>query len=261
MKISVVASGSKGNLTYVKTEDASIIIDAGISKKRLVDFLEKNNIDNSFDAIFITHEHIDHISGLLGISKYLNCPIYMTSGTKIGIERKYPNIFESRIVNVITNQSVFYINGTKITAIPTFHDATDSNGYQIESNDDKLVYITDTGYIHTSLLEKISNASIYVMETNHDPDLLLSCEKRPYSLRMRILGDHGHMSNKDALYNLCHIIGDKTKLVFYAHISEDCNIPEIIKQESKQMFDEMGMDVSNIEFVYTSQIPTEVYEV
>lgn len=261
MKIAMIASGSKGNLCYLKTKDASIIIDTGISNKRLQAYFLDHKIDSKIDAILITHEHTDHISGLAVISKTLGCPVYMTRGTKDGILRKNADTLKYASVRVIHNQETFYINNTKITAIPTFHDAIDPCGYKVDDGDNSLVYITDTGYIHSSLLGNLCNASIYVMETNHDPDMLMSCEKRPYETRVRILGDHGHLSNEDGLYNLCHIIGDRTKLVFYAHISEDCNLVELIDKESKKMFKKMEMDVSNIKFVYTSQIPSKVYEV
>lgn len=261
MKIAMIASGSQGNLCYVKTSDASFVIDAGISNKRMQAYFNEHNIVDKIDAMLITHEHTDHISGLKVISKNLGCPVYMTMGTKDGSLRKIPDSLSNAFVKIINNQEVFYVNNTKITAIPTFHDALDPCGYMIEDKGEKLVYITDTGYIHSSLLASISNASIYVMETNHDPDMLMNCETRPFETRVRILGDHGHLSNEDSLYNLCHIIGDKTKLVFYAHISEECNLPDLIKKESEKMFKKMNMDVSNIEFVYTSQKPTKVYEV
>lgn len=259
MKISVVASGSKGNLTYIKTKDSNIIIDAGISKKRMLNFFTTNSITENIDAILITHEHADHIKSLKAIASYLNCPIYMTEGTKKGSIRFCSDLKDFPI-NTITNSSVFYVNNTKITAIPTFHDALDPCGYKIEDGDTDLVYITDTGFIPDMILPKIANASIYVMESNHDPEML-HCSGRPYETIMRILGDSGHLSNEDSLVNLGHIMGPKTRLVFYAHISEDCNLPEIIKELSKEIYNKLLVDTSNIEFVYTSQIPSKVYDI
>ncbi len=260
MEIGIIASGSKGNSCYIKAGNTKLIIDAGISKKRIISYLEENNIEPNISGVMVTHEHVDHISGLTTLMKELECPLYVTRGTYDGILKKNgSHSLDCVDVRFIGQNEEFNINDVVITALPTSHDANEPNGYMIEHNEKKVVYITDTGYIRSDLLPIISNADIYVMETNHDPELLMACEKRPYFLKQRIIGDEGHMSNEDAIYNLCHIISQKTKIIFYAHISEDCNLNEIISSTAKKIYNEMGMDVSDIEFIYTSQIPSKVY--
>ena len=122
---------------------------------------------------------------------------------------------------------------TDIVVLPTFHDAVESVGYKIISADQSIVYITDTGYVHQALYPFISNADCYVLECNHDPNILM-CSDRPYSLKMRVLSDHGHLSNEDAMVTLAHVLGINTKLVFYAHISQECNLTEIVELTRKK---------------------------
>lgn len=265
MKISMIASGSKGNMCYVESEGTKILIDCGISAKRMTKYFDEHGISYDFDAILITHEHTDHVSNIKNVSKKLNCPVYMTSGTKRGIIEKYSRNGISPIdecdVRIIGNHTSFDVANLKVRSFPTFHDVYDPTGFVLEDSKSKLVYITDTGYVPQVLYNELANADIYVMETNHDPDMLMQCESRPYETRIRILGDEGHMSNEDALDMLAHVIGDSTKLVFYAHISEECNLNELIDMTNTKVFKGYGMDVSQIKFIHTSQIPSEVYEV
>ncbi len=261
MKICVLASGSKGNCTYIEAGNTRILIDAGISKKRLLEVLEKNKINyDKIDAILVTHEHVDHVSGLGAILKFFGCGLYITKRTHQYLEEKYKDKISCSNVIYVANDEEFKINDVIIRTIPIFHDACDPVAFIVEHNDKKIVYITDTGYVHQKHLEAISNADVYVFECNHDPEILMNSD-RPYQTKMRILGNHGHLSNEDALYILSQVIGNRTKRVFYAHISEECNLYEIIELTSKRVFSSIGVDVSEIDFIYTSQSSTKVEEV
>lgn len=273
MRIEVLASGSTGNCTYVETKDHKILIDAGISKRCIDVELEKLGVSFSqIDTLFITHEHEDHIRSLCTVLKKGNLTCYMTKGTyqailngkneslKPVLQEKLSNghiILLNRLVNSIRYTSIS-LDTTEVEILPTFHDAAESVGYKIKDNNQTLVYITDTGYVHHSLFETISNADCYVLEFNHDPYILMSSD-RTYALKQRILSDHGHLSNEDAAVTLAKIMGDKTKLVFYAHISQECNLSEIIELTRKKVMDDLGMDTSKVEFVITSPLPTKVY--
>lgn len=262
MKICMIASGSKGNMCYIESNESRILIDAGISCKRLTKFLCDNNIESNFDAIFITHEHTDHISGLLQISKKYKCPIYMTEGTKKGIREKSlgKDIIDNNEIIIISQKDKVEIKDIIVESFPTFHDVYEPCCYKVTSNNKSIVYITDTGYVPTAFYDFLADADCYVMEVNHDPTLLMQ-SSRPYETRVRILGDSGHLSNEDGLDLLAHIIGNKTKNIFYAHISEECNLWNIIENESKNIYKKYKLDVSNIEFIYTSQIPTKVVKI
>lgn len=273
MRIEVLASGSTGNCTYVETKDHQILIDVGISK-RVID-AELLKLDTSFskiDTLLITHEHEDHIRSLCTVLKKGNLTCYMTLGTmnallngrneslKSIIKEKLASghiILLNRIANSILYESLI-LGETRVEVLPTFHDATESVGYKVQDATQTLVYITDTGYVHQSLFPSISNADCYVLEFNHDPYILMSSD-RTYSLKMRILSDHGHLSNEDAAVTLAKIMGEKTRLVFYAHISQECNLTETIDLTRKKVMDDLGMDTSKVEFVVTSPAPTKVY--
>ena len=273
MRIEVLASGSTGNCTYVETKDHKILIDAGISKRCIDMGLEKLGVSFSqIDTLFITHEHEDHIRSLCTVLKKGNLTCYMTKGTyqailngkneslKPVLQEKLSNgyiILLNRLTNSIRYESIS-LDTAEVEVLPTFHDAAESVGYKIKDNNQTLVYITDTGYVHHSLFETISNADCYVLEFNHDPYILMSSD-RTYALKQRILSDHGHLSNEDAAVTLAKIMGDKTKLVFYAHISQECNLSEIIELTRKKVMDDLGMDTSKVEFVITSPLPTKVY--
>lgn len=230
VKISVFSSGSAGNCTLVQTKDYNILIDVGISKKSIDENLLEHNITlNDIQLIFITHEHIDHIKSFNAILKYENIKIYLPYGTYQyilnGNAKRNPKLCDlmKKRVNdtsiIILNRlehSMYYKNislyNLSISILPTFHDASESVGYMLEEDSKKLVYITDTGYVHQALYDQITNAEAYILESNHDPAILMH-SNRPYPLKMRILSNHGHLSNEDSMVTLAHVIGNKTRLV------------------------------------------------
>lgn len=278
VKISVFSSGSAGNCTLVQTKNFNILIDAGISKKCIEEnLLDRNLTLNDINMLLITHEHIDHIRAFNSLLKYENIKIYLTSGTYnyilSGNQCRNTKLYElmnkrlndgsiillNRLANSILYQSIFFYNIT-ILVLPTFHDAAESIGFVIQEDDKKLVYITDTGYVHQALYEYISNADAYILESNHDPSILMH-STRPYPLKMRILSNHGHLSNEDSMVTLAHVIGNHTKLVMHAHISQECNLTQIIEMTRKKVLDEYAIDTSGIEFVITSPMPSKEYDI
>ena len=274
MRIKVLASGSTGNCTYVEAGNHKILIDVGISKKSIEIELEKIGVlFKDIDTLLITHEHDDHIRALGAVLRKSEIYCYLTVGTynsiingkneslsKLLREKKEKGyiILLNRKINSIHYPDIL-LDDVLINVLPTFHDAVEPIGFKISHCQSSMVYITDTGYVHNSLYSIISDANCYVLEFNHDPYILMSSE-RPYSLKMRILSDHGHLSNEDAFVTLAKIMSDKTSLVFYAHISQECNLVEIIELTKKKVMEEIGIDVSNVEFVVTSPIATKVYE-
>lgn len=260
MKVLQIASGSKGNCTYIEQDDTKILLDCGISKKRVIEALQKENIKlDDLTAILLTHEHIDHTSCLGIIQNAFKCPIYMTKGTYDGLSNKIKDRLDINHINFIKNDDSFKINEIEIDVLQLFHDAIDPVGYVFKYDNKKLVYITDTGYVHFSLYEKITNADCYIFESNHDPELLME-SNRPYETKMRILSDHGHLSNQDSAYILTNVVGINTKKIIYAHISEECNLIQIVKLTSKRVFKDVGVNCDDIKFEYATQIPLEVFE-
>jgi len=255
MKIVQIASGSKGNSTYIESGDTRIIIDCGISKKRIVDVLSQYNYNlDSIDAILITHEHTDHVSGLLPLYRATNAIIYMTLGTFNGLNQNVKDSLDMSRVKFIKHDSRFIVKDIDVETIQTFHDAIDSVGFILKDNLNKLVYITDTGYIHESFLDKLSNADMYILESNHDPAVLME-SNRPYQTKLRILSDHGHLSNEDSAYIASKLIGEKTRYILLAHISEECNVPELAIKTYENVFESQGVSLGDIKLICLSQIP------
>lgn len=273
MRIKVLASGSTGNCCYIETKDHKILIDVGISKKAIDLGLASMGIDfNEIDTLLITHEHEDHIHSLGTVLRKGHITCYMTRGTYQAIERgKTPTlaaivaqrvkdhslILLNRLENSILYPDIF-LDETLIHVLPIFHDAIEPIGFKIESDGKSVVYLTDTGYVHQALYPTIADADCYVLEFNHDPYILMSSD-RTYALKQRILSDHGHLSNEDAAVTLAHVLGEHTKLVFYAHISQECNLSEIIELTRKKVMDSIGIDTTCIDFVLTSPVATKEY--
>ena len=147
-----------------------------------------------------------------------------------------------------------------IQSVELSHDALDPIGFVFSNGSSRLVYVTDTGYVKQSLYETLRNANMYIWESNHDPEILMQSD-RPYETKKRILSDDGHLSNQDSAYILANLIGPNTKTIVYAHISEECNLNQIIKLTSSRVFNDLGIDTSDIEFYYASQISLKEIEI
>ena len=238
MDIKVLSSGSKGNTTYVDCGNIKLIIDMGNNCKYVVDKLKGLGINpRDIDAILITHTHSDHIKGLKSFVSRYNTKVYITKGM-LG-DLSYLETYS------IMDKECSIIGDVLINTIKTSHDAPDSVGYIITHNNKSLVYITDTGYINKKYFKLLSNKDIYVLESNHDIELL-SNSSYPFYLRQRILGDKGHLSNYDASRYLSLFIGDNTKYIFLAHLSEENNTPDLAYDTLIERLNEDEKDIPNV---------------
>lgn len=241
MKVSVLASGSKGNCTYIETLENNILIDIGLTSLAIEKRLMMLGINPSIiNAILITHTHVDHISGLKVFIKKYHPKVYLT-------EKMYndlTDIIKEEDIEFINDD--FSLNDTRIQIIKTSHDVTDSNGYILTNNDKSIVYITDTGYINQKNYSKLKNHNVYIFESNHDIDKLRH-GKYPYHLQQRILGDEGHLSNKDSSYYLSNFIGDKTTNIILAHLSEENNTEELAYKTLIETLKKYDKSVDKIE--------------
>ena len=275
MRVKVLASGSTGNCTYVETGDHKILIDVGISKKSIDLALAEVGVSfGEIDTLLITHEHDDHIKSLGAVLRKSEITCFMSTGTYEAIlkgknetlKQLLPSKLEAGYIILLNRleKSINYpdilLDNTVINVLPTFHDSVEPIGFKIINEGKSVVYITDTGYVHTSLYEKICNSECYVLEFNHDPHVLMA-SSRPLHLKRRILSEHGHLSNEDAFITLSKVMGERTKLVFYAHISQECNLVEIIELTRKKVMNSLGVNDEAICYVPTSISATEVYEI
>ena len=246
MKVSVLASGSKGNSTYIETNNTKVLIDAGMSnlyiEKKLI-LLGVNPDDINF--VFITHTHTDHVAGL-----------------KVFIKKHHPKVFltldmYNELKDILNDyeilESEIILNDLVVDYFKTSHD-TDSVGYIFKSNDKEIVYVTDTGYINIKNLKKLNNKDLYIFESNHDIEMLMNNPNYPYQIKQRILGDKGHLSNNQCKEYLNKIIGDKTKYIVLAHLSEQNNDPSLALNNLN--------DIKNIKIMIATQNEsTELIEV
>ena len=277
MKYTVFSSGSAGNCSLLKTNELNILIDAGISKKQIEECLSSLNMSlNDINYLLITHEHIDHIRAFSQLIKLPNLKVIISKGTLKWITdyarehnkiKDLENISYKLQTNMITeveriDDTIMYptinINTLSISILPLFHDAREPIGFLFEEDNKKLCYITDTGYVHSDLMPLIYNCEAYVLESNHDPELLMASD-RPYYTKLRIIGDHGHISNEDSMYLLSKSIGDKTNLVMHAHVSQECNLNILIENKRKEVFKQYNVDDKNIDFVILGLAPTKEY--
>lgn len=234
MRISTVASGSSGNCIYVGSDNTHILIDAGISKKRIETGLKANDVDiNDIQGIFITHEHIDHINGLGVVSRKYNIPIYATDLTIDAIKSnsKLGAINEDLFCEIKADET-FEIGDLQVNPFEISHDAVKPVAYRVECGDKAVAVATDMGKFDDYIVSNLSNLDALVIEANHDVRMLLA-GTYPYYLKQRILGDKGHLSNETSAKLIDKILNDKLKHIMLGHLSKENNYEELAYETVK----------------------------
>ncbi len=240
MKYFILSSGSRGNSTLVCTKGGNFLIDCGITKKLLVSRLATcgKGIED-IDYLLVTHSHSDHISGI----KFIPEEKWFASINVLKEELPKDHYL------VPFRKMIF--GETVVTTLTLSHDAP-SVGFLFEDGEESLVYLTDTGYIPELSLDYMNNADYYIIESNHDVNMQLD-SNRPAQLINRILSDEGHLSNVDSASYMASLVGQRTKQIFLAHISQDANTPEIALSTYKKIFKKKHINLDNIEIICTSQ--------
>lgn len=218
-------SSSSGNSTLISNSDTNILIDAGVSSSKITASLNKAGIDaGEITAIFVTHEHSDHISGIRVLSKKYSIPVFALSSTMEGILESASDIPQG-FLHIISPSKVYKIGSMNIKAFVTPHDSSSSVGYVIESEQKKYAVATDTGCITKSMLSNLAGCEAVLVEANHDVDML-KCGPYPYVLKKRILSDEGHLSNDKCAWLATQLAIWGTKRILIGHLSEQNNTPE-----------------------------------
>ena len=229
MFFDIVGSGSKGNATLVFTEGTTILIDMGLPLIRVKEELDKfHKTIKDIDAVLITHNHADHYREIKSFSPK---KIYSLEGTVPG-----------SLSNVIETNVPFKVNEVEITAFPTSHDAVNPCGFVIKEGDEKLVYMTDTGVYLSSNTPLLKDPDYLIIESNHDIQMLLHTN-RPMELIQRIMSPFGHLCNEDSAFATLEIIGEHTKEIVLAHISEEANTPDTALLAYAKIFSYKGVDI------------------
>jgi phosphoribosyl 1,2-cyclic phosphodiesterase len=201
IKFCVLASGSKGNCTYIELGNHKFLIDIGVNFLCASKKLEEIGVmPDEIEGIFITHVHEDHILGLKRFLKVVNPKLYLSQKILDGLSMEVENyeLLEEDVV----------IDDILVESIRLSHDTDECKGYIFNRNGKSLVYITDTGYTNRKYFKKLTDRTAYIIESNHDIDMLMN-GSRPYHLKMRVVGDSGHISNKDCLYYLKTVAQNK----------------------------------------------------
>lgn len=256
MKFCVLASGSKGNSIYVSSGSTQILIDAGVSRKVIRERLAEIGVEiGSVNALCVTHNHTDHVAGLPVIASRHGLSLYATEGTCSTVEFNTRKQFEW---NVFQAGSRFQIGNLRIDPFAVSHDATDPVGFVISDETCRLGIATDMGEVPDLVRHHLAGCHALIIEFNHDRELLLNSD-RPWSLKQRILGRKGHLSNDQASELLRSVAGEQLRTVFLAHLSEECNTPVIAFQSAESALAACGL--AGVTQVRVHSWPSPVIEV
>lgn len=219
-------SGSTGNSLFVESNSTKLLIDAGESCKKIEEGLANINVNiNEINAILVTHEHSDHVKGLGTLSKKHNIPVFANVGTWNSMIEQKDKISLENIRTFNTNED-FQIGDLSITPFSIPHDATDPCGFNIYHHNSKISIATDLGHVTEDIIYHLENSSFIMLESNYDPEIL-KCSSYPYSLKRRISGPTGHLSNDIAGKIISHLIDSGLKSAMLGHLSKENNFPEL----------------------------------
>lgn len=242
MKIYILGSGSKGNSTLVQVGNKNILIDVGFSFKSLTEKLKQINVfPKDIDYVFITHDHSDHISGLKVLLNKTNAKVYIDER----IISSYDYILGRENVVKLLDENIIEGN-ILVKSVPTSHDATSSCGYLIECDNESMVLVTDTGYIHEKHLSYLKNKNYYLIESNHNVEMLRN-GRYPIKTQQRILSPEGHLSNEYSAMYMTKLLGEDTRKIVLCHLSEENNTEELALKAYSEIFKDNEIDFDKIE--------------
>ena len=256
MRLCVLASGSKGNCTFIEGDKTRILIDCGLNKTELERRLSIIGIDpSSIDSILITHEHSDHIAGLNSFAKKYGCRVFAHPATWNAMEAKIKGIPTSNCFNITSRD--FNVNELDIQAFSLSHDSAHCLGYSVLEGAKKVSTATDLGFITDSIISQLADSSLVILETNHDIERLNLNPRYPYYLKQRILSNQGHLNNKDSAYAVLKMLGYGIRGLVCAHLSEENNTPElvlstlnkVVASQGGELAKEINVDVASQDHV------------
>ena len=226
MRVCNLGSGSDGNLTYIESARAKVLLDVGFSASEVTKRLALLQVaPEEIDAILITHEHLDHIKGLNVFASKYQIPVYIHTKGYYALISKLKNIDKIKFVQF--DDLDFYIKDIQISNYCLSHDSEYCSGYSFVENSKKVSILTDLGYTNSEVLSKISGSTLVYLESNHDVDMLKNNPHYPLMLKQRILGRNGHLSNISAAEVIKKLVDSGTKQIMLSHLSTENNSPLI----------------------------------
>lgn len=244
LRFSVLASGSTGNAFYIESGEEKILVDAGLSGKRIEQLMQQVHLDpNDLSRILVTHEHSDHIKGLGIMARRYNLPIYANEKTwqamegqlgKLSVDQKF-------LFNMEETKS---FGGLDVESFAVSHDAADPMFFTFHQNGKKVALVTDLGYVSERIKKTVEDADAYIFESNHDVSML-RMGRYPWNVKRRILGDSGHVSNEDCALALTDILSDRTQRIYLAHLSLDNNMKDLARMSVEHILKERGFEVGS----------------
>jgi phosphoribosyl 1,2-cyclic phosphodiesterase len=249
VRLTVLGSGSSGNSAYVETDEARILIDAGFSlretRRRLAAI---GRAPENLTGVLVTHEHADHIQGLAALSEKLHIPVYCNRATKDAIEFQLRMRLDCRLFET---GSTFEVGDVTVEAFNIPHDAQDPVGFLLRTTAGSIGFITDLGHATRLVLDRAQAANVLVLESNHDVKMLQNCPRRPWSLKQRILGRHGHLSNEAAADATEAFMSAGLRHLYLGHLSRECNRPELAFSVMERRLQQIG--AGHVRLELTSQ--------
>jgi len=255
MRFCVLGSGSRGNCLFVESGKTAILIDGGFSGKEIASRLALIDRDIScLNAVFVTHEHHDHISGVGVISRRCSIPVFANEGTHRGAGKTFKKLF--RYKEFETGEATMF-EDLQVRSFAISHDTADPVGFVIDDDSSRLGICTDTGIGSRLISRRLSDCDALVLEFNHDPQMLKD-GPYPQSLKQRVKSSHGHLSNGDGALLLESVLHDRLRHIVLAHLSETNNLPEIAYSTAEKVIRER-LDSAALS-ISEQQIPTRLFD-
>lgn len=219
-------SGSSGNSLFVQSDNTKLLIDCGVSSKKIEEALNSIEVDaSSIDAILVTHEHSDHVKGLSTFSSKFNIPVFSTEETFDNMEKVTSKI-KTNNLNYFKTDEKFCIGDLEILPFEIPHDAANPCGFNILNGEKKISIATDIGHMNSSILKKLEGSSFLLLESNYDTEVLKCCSY-PFRLKTRISGPTGHLSNDIAGKTITYLLKNGLNTAMLGHLSKESNLPEL----------------------------------
>lgn len=244
-KLTILGSGSAGNSAYLETDEARVLVDCGFSPRQIrLRLAGIGRAPENLTAILITHEHSDHIQGLVGIAEKLRIPVYCNRATMDEIVRNFGGQMDFRL---FVTGGGFEVGDIAVETFAVPHDAQDPVGFVLRTNAGTFGFATDLGHMTKLVVERTRTANVLVLESNHDVKMLQDCPHRSWSLKQRILSRHGHLSNEASADGVAEITCDNLRHLYLGHLSRDCNKPEIAFGVMQKRLNQIGANHVRLE--------------